>query len=90
MENNPKTQRGLIKYKRLSPKGVSGQTDVLEWVISEDVEGEEGQRDEAGHQPRQPHSQVGVSCSRGPAGGVEDQLVTLESDQHQGEDGNCH
>lgn len=74
----------------VSPEGVGGQADVLERVISEDVEGEEGQRDEAGDQPRQPYGQVGVAGSRGPAGGVEDELVTLQSDQHQGEDGNCH
>lgn len=74
----------------LSPEGVGGQADVLERVVSEDVKGEEGQRDEAGDQPRQPYSQVGVSGSGGPAGGVEDQLVALQSNQHQGEDGNRH
>lgn len=69
------------------PERVGGKADVLEGVIGQDVEGEKRQRDETSQQPRQPHSQVGVSCSRGPAGGVKDQLVTLQSDQHQGEDG---
>ncbi len=73
-----------------SPEGVGGQADVLEGVISEDVEGEEGQGDEASDQPREPYSQVGVSGSGGPAGGMEDQLVALQSDQHQGEDGDRH
>ena len=69
------------------PERVGGKADVLEGVIGQDVEGKKRQRDEASHQPCQPHRQVGVSCSRGPAGGVKDQLVTLQSDQHQGEDG---
>lgn len=73
-----------------SPERVCGQADVLEGVIGEDVEGEEGQRDEASDQPGEPHSQVGVSCSGGPAGGMQDQLVTLQSDQNQREDGNRH
>lgn len=73
-----------------SPEGVGGQADVLKGIISEDVEGQEGQRDEAGHQPREPNRQVGVSGGGRPAGGMENQLVALQSDQHQGEDGNCH
>lgn len=81
--------RPYLKYLS-SPKRVGRQTDVLEGVISEDVEGEEGQRDETSHQPCKPYSQVGVSRSGGPAGGMKDQLVTLQSDKHQREDGNCH
>lgn len=81
----------LFIYDHLSsPERVGGQADVLERVISEYVEGEERQRDEAGDQPREPYSQVGVAGGGGPAGGMEDQLVTLQSDQHQGEDRNCH
>lgn len=73
-----------------SPERVGGQADVLEGVISEDVEGQEGQRDEAADQPREPHRKVGVPGRGGPAGGVEDQLVALQSDEHEGEDGHGH
>lgn len=69
------------------PERVGRKADVLEGVIGQDVEGKKRQGDEASHQPRQPHSQVGVSRSWGPAGGMKDQLVALQSDQHQGEDG---
>lgn len=73
-----------------SPEWVGRQADVLEGVIGENVKGEEGQGDEAGNQPREPHSQVRVASSRRPTGGMEDQLVTLQSDEHQGEDRHCH
>lgn len=73
-----------------SPERIGRQADVLKGVISEDVEREEGQRDETSHQPCKPYSQVGVSRSGGPAGGMKDQLVTLQSDKDQREDGNGH
>lgn len=69
-----------------APERVGGKADVLEGVIGQDVEGKKRQGDETSHQPRQPHRQVGVSRSGGPASGMKDQLVALQSDQHQGED----
>lgn len=87
-----KTHTRTHLYPRFlsSPEGVGGQADVLEGVVSKDVEGEEGQRDEASDQPRQPYGQVGVSGGGRPAGRMQDQLVTLQSNQHQGEDRDCH
>lgn len=74
----------------VSPERVGGKADVLEGVVGQDVERQEGQGDEARHQPGQRHSQVGVSGGGGPAGGMQDQLVALQSDEHQGEDGHRH
>lgn len=75
-------------YNNISaPERVGGKADVLQGVIGQDVEGKKWQGDETSHQPRQPHRQVGVSRSGGPASGMKDQLVALQSDQHQGEDG---
>ena len=58
--------------------------------IGEDVEGEEGQGDKAGHQPGEAHGQVGVARGRGPPRRVQDQLVALQGDEHHGEDGHGH
>ena len=66
---------------------VEGDAQVPEGRVGEDVEGEEGQRDEAGHHPGDGHRQVGVARHRHPARRVDDQLVAFQGDEHQGEDG---
>lgn len=68
-------------------EGVEGDAQVLEGLVGEDAEGEERQRDEARHHPGDGHRQVGVARHRRPARGVDDQLVALQGDEHQGEDG---
>lgn len=46
---------GMCGY---SPEKVGRQANVLKGVVGEDVEGQEGQRNEAGHQPSQTDRQI--------------------------------
>lgn len=69
-------------------EGIEGEANVLERTVGENVEGEERQRDEAGHHPGDGYSQVGVAHHGLPSSGVDDELVALHGYEDKGEDGN--